>query len=121
MDRLKLQEKPDNVASRDVCNKQLSCHASNYGNSGRNAIHTLTMSGEPSYNDLNRNSNSIDCETTVLDTLLRRFVLALNAKEVTGPRGCRTFALHPGVYAKTLESLRESDYEVWEYVSEELR
>ena len=118
MARLTFQENPDGVASRDVCNSD---------NSVRNAIHTSTTSGKqsgqsPSHSsDNNLNSNSIDCETTVIDALLRRFLISLNAKEVTGPRGCCTFILQPGAYAKTLESLHKSDSEVWGYISSKLR
>lgn len=110
MDRLTIQENPDGVASRDVRNEQRPCDVNN----------TSTTSREQS-NDLHKISNSIDCETKIVNPSLRRFLLSLNAKEVAGPRGCRTFALQPGAYAKTLESLRKSDSEVWGYISDKLR
>ena len=87
-----------------------------------NAIQTSTTSPEPSrqspcYDDHSNNDNSIDYATMIAVPLLRSFLLSLNAKKVAGPQGCLTFVLQPGTYAKTLESLRESDFEAWVYVS----
>jgi hypothetical protein len=123
------QENPDGVASRDTCNEQLSRSARSSDNDVRNATHPSTtahkQSGQspsrPSHKDLDRNSSNIDCETTTVDPLLSRFLLSLNAKEVVSTRGYRIFALQPGAYAKALESLFESDHEVWGYVEDELR
>lgn len=89
---------------------------------GSNAIQTSTTSHEPSrqspcYDDHSNNDKSIDFETTIAIPLLRNFLSRLNAKKIAGRRGCLTFVLQPGTYAKTLKSLRESDFEAWVYVS----
>ncbi|KAF7502435.1 hypothetical protein GJ744_005818 [Endocarpon pusillum] len=73
------------------------------------------------YTNLNGNSNSTDCETKVIDPLLYRFLSSLNAKRVASPRGYQIYTLQPGAYTETLESLRESDTEVWGYVLGKLR
>ena len=108
MEHLTIQEKPDSVASPGVCTKEQGA-----------------QSPSPSSdNNLDRISNSGDLKTTDLDPLLCRFLAALNAREVVSPRGYhtyRTFAFQPGAYTKTLESLRESDPEVWAFIEEELR
>lgn len=104
------QENPDGVASHDACHGH---SARRSDDDVRSAIRISTTAHE-------QNRQSPDFETTI-DALLGRFLLSLNAKEVTGTRGCRIFALQPGAYAETLESLFESDPEVWEYVSLKLR
>lgn len=55
------------------------------------------------------------------DPSLWSFLSSLNAKEIPGPRGRLTFVLQPNTYAKTLESLRESDPDTWDYVNLKLR
>ena len=105
MERLTIQEKPDSVASPDACTEPLS------------------RSSEQSSSDNNLDGVS-NSSNWYLDPLLRRFLAALNAREVVSPQGYhtyRTFAFQPGAYTKTLESLREPDPEVWEYVEEGLR
>jgi hypothetical protein len=110
MARSTSQENPDGVASRDACNEHSARHSDH---DVRSTINTSTTAHE-------QNRQSPDFRTTI-DALLGRFLLSLNAKEVVSTRGYRTFALQPGAYAKALESLFESDHEVWGYVQDELR
>ena len=59
--------------------------------------------------------------SSITDPLLCRFLSSLGAKEFASSPGYQTFIFQPGAYTKTLESLHESDFEVWSFVSDKLR
>ena len=103
MERLTIQDNPNDVASGDfvsgdVCAEPLDPFRESYNN----------------------------CEATTGNPLLCRFLSSLDAKEEKGicpgaDHTYHTFILQPGAYTKTLELLHKSDSEVWGYVLDELR
>lgn len=98
MERLTIQDHANSVAYRDISTEPLDPFYENYNN----------------------------CEATIGNPLLCNFLFALDAKEEKnvcpgGDHTYHTFTLQPGAYTKTLESLRESDSKVWEYVLDKLR
>ena len=98
MERLTIQENANGVASGDACTEPLDPFRESYNN----------------------------CHATIGKPWLCSFLSSLNAKEEKGiclgaDHTYHTFTLQPAAYTKTLESLRESDSEVWESVSHKLR
>lgn len=96
------QENLGSVTSRDAWNKPLSPSREQ---SRQSPSHS-------SYSNLNGN---------IINSLLCRFLNSLNAKRVVSHQGYHIFTLQPGAYTKTLESLCQSDTEVWGYVLDKLR
>lgn len=113
------QENPDGAASHDTGNER-DAHCSDHVIRDTTPTHSSITAREQSGQSPSHSSYK-DYETATVDPLLDRFLLSLNAREIAGTRGCRTFVLQPEAYAKTSKSLLESDPEVWGYVSDKLR